>query len=321
MRKQLCQLACVRVVRNRGRHTGINLRHRKRLQLAQMSTRWALLRFYNANLTNATGKNKFKARVDALLREGFLVWAVCSEAPGAHSHLSSAIEAAEHGAAEDQYGQSLSQFFAIQNNFYDGKSASPAYTSLVDSTTTELSRLLAGVSMLRESSARTQAKILSFSEYLGARALHDWLSTELDVPVEFVDARDVLEADGDNPLAGALMDGHGAHFIKPMEEITARLDGSRVVVTQGNTARLRTTGDTCRLGSHGSDTAACLLAESLGAERIELWHTAHGLYVDFVEPMLCASAAGTWRLWLSRPREIPPDRFTWNQKNGTKRWG
>lgn len=122
-----------------------------------------------------------------------------------------------------------------------------------------------------------RAQVLACGELL-ASTLGAAFLTQAGLAVQWRDARDLLVADG---LPGQTTPGcylSAACHRQTDTYMRDQLHGtSQVVLTQGFIAR-NPAGETVLLGRGGSDTSAACFAESLQAERLEIWTDVPGLF-------------------------------------------
>ncbi len=114
--------------------------------------------------------------------------------------------------------------------------------------------------------------ILAFGELLSSRLMIAALDQQ-NVAAELLDAREVLKTDDHFGQATPLIDqirGRAEEIIKP------RLGQSKVLVIQGFIGAT-TDGVITTLGRGGSDYSAALLAEALGADRLQIWTDVAGI--------------------------------------------
>jgi len=116
-------------------------------------------------------------------------------------------------------------------------------------------------------------ELLAVGEDLSARLLASAIR-ELDVPVTFVDAREIIRTDrhfgAAHPLISEIRRLVSHHLI-PLAE------AGRVVVTQGFVGATED-GRTTTLGRGGSDFSATLLGSALDAEEVRIWTDVDGIF-------------------------------------------
>jgi diaminopimelate decarboxylase/aspartate kinase len=150
------------------------------------------------------------------------------------------------------------------------------FPSEVERQLAELREIAAGVSMVREVSERTRARVMAAGEllltplamrFLASRGLH----------VQAVDARTLLRAERQAGAARGSVLSAVCGFA-PDAALRARLEeGPPVIITQGFIANDEE-GHTVLLGRGGSDTSAAYLAAKLSAQRLEIWTDVPGMF-------------------------------------------
>ncbi len=137
---------------------------------------------------------------------------------------------------------------------------------------TSLEVALAGVSMLRERTARVTDLISSFGERLSAPLLANALCAH-GVPAEAFDARRFLITDERH---GAAQCDRKKTDPRVRRALSPALLGRLVPVVTGFIGRTQK-GETTTLGRSGSDTTAALLGAALGASEVVIWTDVDGV--------------------------------------------
>src|SRR5215472_777026 len=140
----------------------------------------------------------------------------------------------------------------------------------------ELREIAAGVSMVREVSERTRARVMAAGELLLTPLAVQFLASH-GLRVQSVDARTLLRAERQAGAArGSVLSAVCA--FAPDAALRARLEeGAPIAVTQGFIAS-DSDGNTCLLGRGGSDTSAAYLGAKLRARQIEIWTDVPGMF-------------------------------------------
>ena len=140
----------------------------------------------------------------------------------------------------------------------------------------ELREIAAGVSMVREVSERTRARVMAAGELLLTPLAVQFLASQ-GLRVQSVDARTLLRAERQAGVArGSVLSAVCA--FAPDAALRARLEeGAPITVTQGFIAT-DDEGQTVLLGRGGSDTSAAYLATKLSARRLEIWTDVPGMF-------------------------------------------
>lgn len=190
--------------------------------------------------------------------------------------------------------------------------------ALVATEVAELEQLLSGIRLVREVSPRVHARVMALGELMASRIGAAYLAAE-QVPVELVDARDVLVAADDGHDNERVRYLSATCDFEPDPALAARLaDVGDVILTQGFIARTAQ-GEDVLLGRGGSDTTAAYLAAKLGADGLEIWTDVPGLFsadprvvpgarllkqLSYEEAQEIASTGGS----VLHPRSIRPAR-------------
>lgn len=116
-------------------------------------------------------------------------------------------------------------------------------------------------------------EILAFGEMLSSRIFADLLKNIHDMPVDWVDARQIIKTDS---LFGSAEPDIEQISFRAVDLLTARL-GGRKVITQGFIGS-NETGQTTTLGRGGSDYSAALFAEAIDADVLEIWTDVTAVY-------------------------------------------
>ena len=140
----------------------------------------------------------------------------------------------------------------------------------------ELREIAAGISMVREVSERTRARVMAAGELLLTPLAVQFLTSQ-GLRVQSVDARTLLRAERQAGVArGSVLSAVCA--FAPDAALRARLEeGAPITVTQGFIAT-DDEGQTVLLGRGGSDTSAAYLATKLSARRLEIWTDVPGMF-------------------------------------------
>src|SRR5215472_14550459 len=140
----------------------------------------------------------------------------------------------------------------------------------------ELRQIAAGVSMVREVSERTRARVMAAGELLLTPIATRFLAAR-GLRVQAVDARTLLRAERQAGAARGSVLSAVCGFA-PDGALRTKLDaGAPVIITQGFIASDEE-GQTVLLGRGGSDTSAAYLAAKLSAQRLEIWTDVPGMF-------------------------------------------
>lgn len=143
-------------------------------------------------------------------------------------------------------------------------------TEFIQTSFTDLRNLLDGVGLVRELSARTLDKILSFGELLSSRMLTALLTSK-GIDAVWADSRLLIRTD-------AAFGKAAVKFSETNTHISEHFAASNAQVTVlpgfiGSTAN----GDTTTLGRGGSDYTAAIIAAAVDAEMLEIWTDVSGM--------------------------------------------
>jgi diaminopimelate decarboxylase/aspartate kinase len=140
----------------------------------------------------------------------------------------------------------------------------------------ELRQMANGISLVRELSDRTRARVMANGELMATELGSRFLKSQ-GIDATWMDARDMLAAEDRGASAKASVLSATCNF-SPDDALIARLDASTpVVITQGFIAR-DGEGNTCLLGRGGSDTSASYLGAKIRAKAIEIWTDVPGMF-------------------------------------------
>jgi len=147
----------------------------------------------------------------------------------------------------------------------------------------QLRQVLGGVALLRELTPRSMDAVASHGERLSTLLFASLLARD-GVPVELVDARDVVRTDAS---FGAAQPQRSELARLATQRLAPHLAAGRVVVTQGYIGATDD-GATTTLGRGGSDWSAALLGAALRAAEVQIWTDVEGVYS--ADPRLVPSA-------------------------------
>jgi len=126
-------------------------------------------------------------------------------------------------------------------------------------------------------------EILAFGEMLSSRIFADLLQNNEKVPVDWLDARQIIKTDS---MFGSAEPDIEAITRKAAEHLTAQLS-ERKVVSQGFIGSSED-GQTTTLGRGGSDYSAALFAEAIDADVLEIWTDVTAVYTT--DPRIVSAA-------------------------------
>jgi len=180
-----------------------------------------------------------------------------------------------HTAADGQEYSKLLDALAKHFNDYADKflktSDRNIAIKIIKNDIAELSKILDGISLLRELSVRSLDMIMSFGERLSAALLAQILSTN-GIKSDFLDSRTLVKTDSSFGKAKILQK-------ETADNIRAFFKGSKKplqVVSGYNGSTVE--GYTTRLGRDGSNLIAAVFAAVIGAKKLEIWTNVNGLF-------------------------------------------
>ena len=231
---------------------------------------WMVLKFGGTSVSSLANWTNIARVVAEREAGGARVLIVHSALAGVTDHLGRLLDAAMAEAPEEEL-----RAIEERHRRLAGELGVPLPCE-VERQLAELREIAAGVSMVREVSERTRARVMAAGEllltplatrFLTARGLH----------VQAVDARTLLRAERQAGAArGSVLSavcGFG-----PDAALRARLEErAPVILTQGFIAS-DDEGHTVLLGRGGSDTSAAYLAAKLSARRLEIWTDVPGMF-------------------------------------------
>lgn len=232
---------------------------------------WIVMKFGGSSVSTAENWATIAGLVRHRLDHGLKPVIVHSALKGVSDGLEEVLRAAVAGNPSDYLESIRVQHYELASALgLDG-------TALLEETMHELEQLVAGVRLVKEVSVRVRVRIMALGELMSTRLGAEYL-TRMGLPVEWVDARDLLVSrskTGRNPVNAFLA---ATCDFAPDEAMQSTLAAhGKVILTQGFIARNRA-GATVLLGRGGSDTSASYFAAMLGARRLEVWTDVPGMF-------------------------------------------
>ncbi|MDP3313240.1 bifunctional aspartate kinase/homoserine dehydrogenase I [Lutibacter sp.] len=135
----------------------------------------------------------------------------------------------------------------------------------------ELDKILEGIYLVNELSAKTTAKIVSFGELLAAYIISEaFISSNLDAV--YKDARDLISTNNNYSKATV-------NFKKTNTSIQSffKENKNQIVLLPGFVSK-SDEGEITTLGRGGSDYSAAIMAAALNASVLEIWTDVNGMY-------------------------------------------
>lgn len=242
---------------------------------------WVVMKFGGTSVSTAENWALIAGLIRNRIADGLNPVVVHSALKGVSNDLDDVLRA---GAA----GKTSTSLDAIRDQHYELAAAlkldGPA---LLDDTLHELQQLVAGVRLIREVSVRVRVRIMALGELMATRLSAEYLRS-VDVPVEWLDARDLLTSaskSGGRRERDYLSARCNFAPDRALQDHLRVID--KVILTQGFIAR-NEWGETVLLGRGGSDTSAAYLAARLQARRLEIWSDVPGMFT--ADPRVVPSA-------------------------------
>lgn len=233
--------------------------------------RWLVMKFGGTSVSSAAQWATIRDLLRERLAAGYRPMVVHSALAGVSDQIEAALEAAVAG----DYAQQLRDIERIHRDLAVDLGLDGA--ALLESHSSDLQQLLAGVRLVREVSPRVYAKVMALGELMATRLGAAYLAGE-GLNVRWIDARDVLlsiDVPHENERSRYRSASCG---FEPDEALQSRLvQTPGIVLTQGFIARNRE-GESVLLGRGGSDTSAAYFAALLGAEGLEIWTDVPGMF-------------------------------------------
>ncbi len=214
----------------------------------------------------ATPENILKVK-DIITRYDDPLVVVVSAFGGCTAQLQELAERALHGDYKKTFTKlSERHTQAIKSLLPRAKQKEALY--VVEAYLSELEDFCSGISLIKELSDRSKAKVLSFGELLSAFILTEVLK-EHTSDTRFVDSRNIIVTD-DSYLFGKV------DFEVTNRQIKNAIKKQQISVLPGFIASTED-GKTTTLGFGGSDYTAAILASALNARRLEIWSDVDGM--------------------------------------------
>src|SRR6056297_3153040 len=140
-------------------------------------------------------------------------------------------------------------------------------------------------------------EILAFGEMLSSRIFADLLNNSDEMPVDWVDARQIIKTDS---MFGSAEPDIEAISREADKYLTKKL-GERKVVSQGFVGS-NEAGQTTTLGRGGSDYSAALFAEAIDADVLEIWTDVTAVYTT--DPRFVPTATPTTEISFDEAAEL-----------------
>lgn len=235
-----------------------------------ITSNWQVLKFGGTSVSTAENWQKIRRILEEKLTSGKKILLVHSALSQVSNRLEQLIRLAEqHDATSQNSFQTLLN--NIQKQHTDLLKGMKLPTDLLDPLFLDLEKLLKGIQLIGEASAKSQAKVLAFGEILSTTIGHCYLQQQFDC--FWLDARESLKVNDEfesNYLSANCEYQYDARLVKHVHDID-------LVITQGFIAS-NSKNETCLLGRGGSDTSAANFAAKINAECLEIWTDVAGVF-------------------------------------------
>jgi diaminopimelate decarboxylase/aspartate kinase len=262
---------------------------------AMRASPWVVMKFGGTSVSTAQNWQTIAALLRNRLAVNLKTLIVHSALRGISNELGAALDVAVTGDPAAKLDAIRDQHYALAHELgLDGH-------TLLEETLQELERLLAGVRLIQEASARLRARVMAMGELMATMLGAAYLD-KCGIDCEWRDARTLLASE-DRPHRSEAQNylsatcGYAADA-----ELRASLGASgKVVLTQGFIAS-NSRAETVLLGREGSDTSAAYFAAKLQARRLEIWTDVPGMYT--ADPKLVPSARLLVELHFDEAQEL-----------------
>jgi diaminopimelate decarboxylase/aspartate kinase len=232
---------------------------------------WIVLKFGGTSVSSLANWRNIAEVVNRRRAEGASVMVVHSAVSGITDRLEKLLAAALTAEHESAMAAIETRHLQLCEELGVGSSAQ------LQGYFTELRQISQGISLMREISDRTRARVMANGELMATEIGSRFLRS-LGIDVAWWDAREGLKAEerSNATSRGSLLSAT-CNF-SPDPALSARLVAlAPVVITQGFIAS-DAAGDTVLLGRGGSDTSGAYFAAKLKARRLEIWTDVPGMF-------------------------------------------
>ena len=167
--------------------------------------------------------------------------------------------------------------------------------SFVKAELNHLETILDGVSMLREITPKTTAKVTSFGELLSSTIIHEILKNKA-LNVVLKDGRELIETQDQNHKSTVNWKATQTKI-----DFFFKTNSAKTTLVPGFVAQ-DSDGNSSTLGRGGSDFSAAILAYALDADVLEIWTDVSGMYT--ANPKLVKQATPIEKLSFQEAMEL-----------------
>lgn len=189
----------------------------------------------------------------------------------AFSGVTNLLESMAEGAVKGDYKTALNELrerhTVIINELIQSASKKQV-TQLLEVEISNLEKICNGVSTLQELSDRTMARIFSFGETISSKIIHSFLLQE-GIELSHLDSAELMVAEGAS--LSAMVD-----YSSTDRNLQSAINSNASYICGGFIAK-NTKGERVVLGRGGSDLTASVIAQAIGAERLEIWSDVNGM--------------------------------------------
>ena len=231
---------------------------------------WIVLKFGGTSVSTLSNWRNIAEVTRRRLAEGAHVLIVHSAVSGITDRLERLLTAALAGEHEAAVAAIEHRHLELARELGIGPSPQ------LDASFAELRQIATGVSLMREISDRTRARVMAHGELMATELGARFLRAQ-GIEVAWWDAREGLKAEDRGASARGSLLSATCNF-SPDTELSQKLAAlSPVVITQGFIAS-NDDGETVLLGRGGSDTSGAYFAAKLSARRLEIWTDVPGMF-------------------------------------------
>lgn len=232
-----------------------------------------VMKFGGAALSRAEGFEQMEKILRAETKRPLLM--VISALSKTTSQLENAAKTAEMGFEHDAIKQInivVSNHRRLSQKLIHGESADKFIHSVLESGAEHLKKLIRGVAITRELTARTLDIILSYGELFALKIIASYL-LEKNIPIAEIDASEIIVTNDRFGNAQPNFDLTKKNVIKT---ILPSFDKGKIALIQGFVASAED-GQITTMGIESSNLTTALLADILGAKEIVYWTDVEGI--------------------------------------------
>lgn len=239
--------------------------------MSTSTPRFVVLKFGGTSVSSAANWRNILWVIQQRLAEGLTPVVVHSALTGITDALEALLSAAADGRQSEVLATLAERHRALAQQL--GMAMPAGVQRHLD----ELGQITAGIALVKETSERVRARVMSTGELMATELAAAWLGTQT-LDVEWVDARTVLRADTQTGAPEKAQILAATCDYSPDAALKARFaTPGRVYLSQGFIAA-DARGNTVLLGRGGSDTSGAYFAAKLQAVRLEIWTDVPGMF-------------------------------------------